>query len=254
MEYVLYVTKKILTTTMYPVGATLILLIAGIALLLKGRKKVGMFFVAGSCIILLVFSMGWTGMALLKPLEDEAGPYGEPAKLRAAGVKYIVVLAGSSVQDQLSPADRWQGSILRLLEGIRLWSALPGTKLVLSGGAPSSADAMATLPMQLGVPRDAMILETRALDTADEVKLFMPIVGDEQFALVTSACHLPRALEQFRAKGTKPIPCPCDFRTKQTPPLLFLLIPGGGLENSQIALHEYYGRLFYWLKSKVAAR
>ena len=128
MEYVLYGTKKILTTTMYPVGATLILLIAGIALLLKGRKKVGMFFVAGSCIILLVFSMGWTGMALLKPLEDEAGPYGEPAKLRAAGVKYIVVLAGSSVQDQLSPADRWQGSILRLLEGIRLWSALPGTK------------------------------------------------------------------------------------------------------------------------------
>ncbi|MCX5874223.1 MAG: YdcF family protein, partial [Deltaproteobacteria bacterium] len=81
---------------------------------------------------------------------------------------------------------------------------------------------------------------------------FMPIVGNERFALVTSACHLPRALEQFRAKGTKPIPCPCDFRTKQTPPLLFLLIPGGGLENSQIALHEYYGRLFYWLTARVA--
>lgn len=252
MEYFLYVTKKILTATIYPVGATLIFLIVGIALLSRRWKKFGLFFVSFACVILLVFSLGWTGLALLKPLEDEAGPYADPAKLRAAGVKYIVVLGGSSVRDQLSPADRWERSVLRLLEGIRLWRAMPGTKLVLSGGAPSSADAMASLPIQLGVPRDAMILETRALDTSDEAKLFKPIVGNDRFALVTSASHLPRALEQFRSKGTKPIPCPCDFRTKQQPPLLFLLIPGGGLENSQIALHEYYGRLFYWLKARIA--
>lgn len=252
MEYVFYIMKKILTATMYPIGATSIFLIAGIVLLSKGWKKVGLSFVSVACIILLVFSLGWTGLVLLKPLEDEAGFYGDPVKLRSEGVKCIVVLAGACVNEGLSPSDRWNGSVLRLLEGVRLWRAMPETKLALSGGAPSSADAMAILPLELGVPREAMILETRALDTADEVRLFKPIVGNQPFALVTSASHLPRAIQQFRAKGTKPIPCPCDFRTKQQPSLLFQLIPGAGMENSKIALHEYYGRFFYWLKSRVA--
>ena len=107
--------------------------------------------------------------------------------------------------------------------------------------------------MRLGVPRESLILETRALDTDDEANLFKPIVRNAPFALVTSASHMPRALRLFRSKGMNPLPCPCDFRAKRRQPLFVLLSPNAdGLYNSEIALHEYYGRMFYWLKGLIA--
>ena len=52
--------------------------------------------------------------------------------------------------------------------------------------------------------------------------------------------------------GTNPIPCPCDFRTTRRPILYQLLMPSGaGLYYSEVALKEYYGRLFYWVKSLI---
>ena len=104
--------------------------------------------------------------------------------------------------------------------------------------------------MQFGVPRDALIIETRAIDTSDEVELFKPIVGSEPFALVTAAFHMPRALYQFRSKGTNPMPCTCEFQTRRGDWTIWMLLPTVlGLERSQTALHEYYGRLFYWIKN-----
>ena len=140
-------------------------------------------------------------------------------------MEYIVVLGGTSFTNEMSASDIWDRSVLRLLEGVRLWKDMPGAKLVLSGGAPSSAEVMAVLPMRLQVPRESLILETRALDTDDEANLFKPIVGDTPFALVTSASHIPRALRLFRSNGMNPLPCPCDFRAKRQRPLFVLFSP-----------------------------
>ncbi|MDA8405993.1 MAG: YdcF family protein [Deltaproteobacteria bacterium] len=252
MQYFLFVTKKVVSVMIYPVGLTLALGFMALVMFIKKRNRSGVVLLSLAGITLLAFSLVWTGLALLRPLENEAGPYADPAKLRAAGVEYIVVLGGTSFTKEMSASDIWDRSVLRLLEGIRLWKEIPEAKLVLSGGAPSSSEMMAVLPIRLGVPRESLILETRALDTDDEANLFKPIVGAAPFALVTSASHIPRAIRLFSGKGMNPLPCPCDFRAKRRQPLFVLLSPNAdGLYNSGIALHEYYGRIFYWLKGLI---
>jgi len=210
---------------------------------------------AGS-IWLLVMSLPITGFLLMRPLEIEAGGYGNPSELAKEGVRYIVVLSGDTVTGDSSPTDRWGHSILRVMEGIRLRQGIPNSILVLSGasspGSQSQADAMATLPSQLGVPKQSLMLETRAWDTIDEAKLFAHVVGKEPFALVTSATHLPRSMEIFRNLGLKPLGCPCDFRTKKWPATERWFLPGAeGLLDSEYAIHEYLGRLWFMIRTVV---
>ena len=97
---------------------------------LKKRNRAGIVLLSAAGITLLAFSLVWTGLALLRPLEDEAGPYADPAKLRSAGVEYIVVLGGTSFTSEMSASDIWDRSVLRLLEGVSLWKDIPGAKLV----------------------------------------------------------------------------------------------------------------------------
>jgi uncharacterized SAM-binding protein YcdF (DUF218 family) len=244
-----FVIKKMLSVAIYPIGLTFILIFLALILSRNHRRRAARILFITAGLTLLFFSLGWTAHILVKSLEDEAGPYADPAKLRDAGIKFIVVLGVTAVKPDKSPSDRWDRSVLRLLEGWRLWREIPNSKLVLSGGAVSYADAMAVLPESLGVPRGAMILETRALDTDDEARLFQPIVGPHPFALVTSATHIPRAMSMFRGRGMNPIACPCDFMAIRTPSLYELCLPKAyWLNDSEIALHEYYGRLLYWLK------
>lgn len=90
---------------------------------------------------------------------------------------------------------------------------------MLSGGSgpgeQSEAQAMAALPSELGVPRENLLLETRAWDTLDEARIFGPLVGKEPFALVARAEHIARAMEIFEAYGLRPMPCPYDFLTTE---------------------------------------
>ena len=78
--------------------------------------------------------MGWSGYALLKTLEDEAGPYADPSRLKQAGIKYIVVLGGTGIYDDMFPPDTWESVNPRFLEAVRLWCAVPGAMLLMSGG------------------------------------------------------------------------------------------------------------------------
>ena len=252
MDSTLYIVKKILTAVAYPSGACLLLLSAGLILLVKHRKRVGTLLVMAATMMLLIFSMGWSGYALLKALETDAGPYADPSRLKQAVIKYIVVLGGTGIYDDLFPPDSWESVNPRFLEAVRLWRAVPGAMLMMSGGPGSSANSMEGLAVRFGIPKEAMILETSAMDTASEAHSISKLVSKEPFALVTSAFHMPRALQQFRAAGTNPIPCPCDYRTTREWPMYQFLVPSGaGLYYSEVALKEYYGRLFYWVKEQI---
>ena len=65
-----------------------------------------------------------------------------------------------------------------------MWREMPNTKLVLSRRTLNSVDARADDLRRFGVPSEALLIfEPEALDTADEVTLFKPIVGSEPFAV-----------------------------------------------------------------------
>jgi uncharacterized SAM-binding protein YcdF (DUF218 family) len=246
-----FLLKKLISCFLYPLGFSILLSLLG-ALIWRRNKasRLGPFLMVFAMVWLMVMSFPITGYLLRHPLESEAGPYADPKVLAQKGVRYIVVLGASTVTDEAAPVDRWEQGVFRLMEGVRLWRGFSGAVLILSGGSypgkTSNAEAMAVLPEMLGVPRKALVLETRAWDTMDEARFFKEIVGNKPFALVTSALHMSRSVALFRSIGADPIPCPCDFRTARLPAWYTWFLPSvHGLGNSHEALHEYIGRL--WL-------
>ena len=132
MEQLFFVAQKIVLRLIFPVCLSLLLGIGGI--ILWQRRRVACLLVSLSLAWLFVMSFPVTGLLLVKSLESRAGPYADPASLTAAGVRYIVVLSGEFREGDLLSADRLGCSVLRLVEGVRLWRGVPGCKLVVTGG------------------------------------------------------------------------------------------------------------------------
>jgi len=254
MEAVGYFAKKLVSTFCYPLSFSLLVLFVGIILWrARRRPRAGFALTLTAAMLLVVVSFPVTGYVLTKALETEAGPYADPSELKRRGVKYIVVLGAELVTAERTPADRMGNSLFRVMEGIRLWRGIEDGVLVLSGGSmpgtSSEAEAMAALPMELGVPRKALVLETGAWDTEGEARIFSRLVGKEPFALVTSALHIPRAMRHFQSLGLNPIACPCEFKIAR--PLLryqWFWPNADALLRSQMAIHEYLGRAWLTLK------
>lgn len=258
MDFLQFILKKIVSLIFYPLQFAGLLWLAGIiAWIAKPRSKSGFALVLASGIWLLVMACPMTSFVLLKPLEKMAGPYADPEDLARKDVQYIVVLGGDIRAGDLTPADRVaNSSLVRVMEGIRLWKGVPGSRLVVSGGSDSrdlmtTAEGMGILAQSLGVPKTAIIMEDLSWDTEQEAKLLKPTLEKSRFALVTSALHMNRALMNFRRVGLDPIPAPADFHFKKFAYTIKSVLPG--LENLGIAqgcIHEYLGTLFLILKQR----
>jgi len=225
--------------------------------ILRPRRRVGFILVLSGSLVLLVMSLPLTGSRLVRSLELKAGEYADPRELSRNDVKWIVVLGGDLRAGELSPADRVAySSLVRVMEGIRLWKAMPKSKLVLSGGTYSTQKmttglGMALLARALGVPENAIVVESQSWDTQGEARHLKPILGKDKFALVTSAYHMRRSVLSFKRAGLDPIPAPADFMTKggfQLGVRTFLPSPMA-LELSQTAIHEYLGTLWLTIMS-----
>jgi uncharacterized SAM-binding protein YcdF (DUF218 family) len=253
----IFVIQKVVLRLLFPVGVSLLFGIMG--LLMWRRRRWSFFLMAAGVVWLLVFSFPVTGLELIGSIEAKAGPYANPQQLLKKGVKFIVVLSGGFRDGNISVPDRLGCSVLRLMEGVRLWRSVPGARLVVTGGMTpglspdmSLAQALKDMAVGLGVPREAILMEDKSWTTRDQSMFIKPIVGKEPFALVTSAYHLPRSLLLFRLAGLDPIPAPCDFLAKKYYYDYETLVPqADGLLLSQIATKEYlatwWARLRAWI-------
>lgn len=125
----------------------------------------------------------------------------------------------------------------------------------MSGGkgrntSVSDAELMADLSIQLGVPRNDIILERDSMSTEDEAKLLKPVVRDESFLLVTSASHMPRSMGLFRKMGMNPIPAPTGHLVKQYRDNISFMPSVSNLKKSQAAFYE----ILRMLKEKILGR
>ncbi len=253
----LFVVKKIVIRLLFPVCISLLLGVTGI--ILRREKRWSHVLMAAGVWWLLVFSFPVTGLELIRTLEAKAGPYADPQTLARDGVKFIVVLSGGFRDGDLSPSDRLGSSVLRLIEGVRLWRDLPAAKIVVTGGKTpglspdmSLAQALCDMAIEMGVPKDAIIQEDKSWTTEDQAALTRPIVGKDPFALVTSAYHLPRSLLLFRMAGLHPLPAPCDFLARKYYYDYETLVPQAwGLMLSQIATKEYLATWWAQIKDRL---
>ena len=194
----------------------------------KGRLSVWLVILATAW--LLVTSLPITAYLIMRPLEDMAGPSANPETLKQLGVQYLLVLGGGG------PADR------RVVEGVRLFRHLPNTCLIVSGGMRAQVNSIGEFPVEMGVPKEAVIIGKQVFDTEDEAGSFGKIVGKRPFALITSAYHIPRAMRLFRIAGLNPVAAPCEYRAKELDPFPMYLLPSAdALLKTQLAMHEYLG-------------
>ncbi len=237
MHEVVFVLQKIFLSLVFPVSVALVL---GLAALLVWRRRRIAFWLLLACLTwLLVTSVPLTGKLLIRTLETAAFRQGD-----------------------LTSGDRVGCSMVRLVEGIRLWRGIPGCKLVVTGGRipglsedMSIAEGLADVAHAQGVPRDAMMLEVDSWTTEDQARLVAGIVGKERFALVTSAYHMPRSLMLFRFEGLDPIPAPADYISRKITVDYATLVPQAeGLLTSEIAIREYVAKWLLAAKYWIARR
>jgi uncharacterized SAM-binding protein YcdF (DUF218 family) len=261
----MFLFKKIFSRFLFPIPLCLEVLLAGLLLLWFTRKqKTGKTVVTLAAVLLFLLGSHFFSSLLLTPLESRYPPPfitpGAPAAVGLTEVKFIVVLGNGFRPDASRPVETQldDGSIARLVEGVRVSKRLHCCKLLLSGGpgpdgVPSIAQAMAQLAQELGVDRQDMILEAQSRDTEDEARLVAPIVGEQPFILVTEASHMPRAMALFRKQATHPIADPVSFRTSSSLAMTpdDVLPSAEELRSSERAIYEYLGLAWEKIRGKI---
>jgi uncharacterized SAM-binding protein YcdF (DUF218 family) len=254
----MFLLKKIVAPLFFPLPVCLELLAVGLFLLwFTRRQKAGKIVVSVATGLLALLSLSFTGRMLLAPLEREHAPVPSPDP--ASGAKHVLVLAGAHVTDPRLPltSQLGSGSLVRLVEGIRLYRRIPGATLILSGGRPfdpvATADVMAQMARELGVPASDIRRESASRDTKDQARLLAETIGDAPFYMVTSASHMPRAVALFRKQGLRPIPAPTGHTVRRGggwSPALFYPSPGA-LCVAHAATYEYLGLAWAWLRGQI---
>jgi uncharacterized SAM-binding protein YcdF (DUF218 family) len=254
----MFLFKKIVAPFLFPLPLCLLLLVTGLALLwLTRRQRAGKLLVTAGVALLTALSYGFVSERLVVSLERRHAP----ADVRAVAsrqYRWVVVLgAGTSADAELPAATRLsEASLARLVEGVRLHRALPGSRLVVSGGpvfgSGSDAEAMRDLAVELGVEPSSIVTEAESPDTESQAVNLRPVVGEEEFLLVTSASHMPRSLALFEKAGTKPAPAPAHFTAQRGGLSPSSFFPGsGGLRRAETAFHEYLGLAWAKLRGRI---
>ncbi|MFC4871585.1 YdcF family protein [Negadavirga shengliensis] len=162
----------------------------------------------------------------------------------------VLVLGSGGLPDPDLPASQQMSSAsqARVLEAYRIWKTFPEVTLVMSSagreGYVSQAQIYANALREWGVPESSVQVIPTPLTTIEEARDFKRMYpGEDRLILVTSALHMPRAMEVFRKQGLKPVAAPTSF--------LYRPHPGGSrygyvpslqsLANWQKVLHEWLG-------------
>ncbi|MGB8698682.1 MAG: YdcF family protein [Thermosynechococcaceae cyanobacterium] len=253
--------SKLLPLFLYPIGlSSLLLAIAMIVFWKRPRIAAGLM---GTALGVLLFSSNiWVAQFLVQGLELQYRPV-DPLPKAAA----IVVLGGSTrppIPPRTWPEVNEGGD--RVLYGARLYRAGKAPQVILSGGRiawegsnPPEAQDMKTMMIFMGVPEQALRLDSTSLNTyqnAVNVKQILTQAHiDGPILLVTSAIHMPRSMAIFKKQGIQAIAAPTDYlfdeesSTEGVLDFILQVVPDAeALFRTTIALKEYVGMWVYRLQ------
>jgi uncharacterized SAM-binding protein YcdF (DUF218 family) len=241
--------KKLIGWCLSPLGLSMLLLGAGVVVGFTRRRRLGRGLVFAGFVVLVVFSLGPVADGLSRSLEQRY-----PALMPAApldGIAAVAVLGARYEPEPGRPATAWlqTAGLERLVEGVRVLWLAPGSRMVVSGwgGArdPSTAEVMARAAVSLGVDPSRIVRIDSPRDTAEEVAALHALVGTRRVVIVTSAEHMPRAMELAAQAGLDAVAAPASVARSVSDAGLRAWVPSAdALFHSTAAIHEWLGRLW----------
>jgi uncharacterized SAM-binding protein YcdF (DUF218 family) len=230
---------KILQQLLLPSSFILVLILIGLILwLVSKKKKLGKILMIAGILLYYLFSITTVSNCLLLPLENKYSPLSEEEMEKA---DEIVLLLGGKEADVLRGSEVLRISYLRDRE----------VKIIISGTdplLPTSEEALGVKKffVSRGLEEENIIIEGRSRNTWENIRNVKEIVGEEPFFLVTSAYHMERAKREFEKVEANFIPAPTDFKVKTEKYNALDFFPDAqNLRNSDLAVHEYLGILWY---------
>lgn len=226
------------------VGALLALVLAAFRL-----RRLALLVLGLAVAHVVILSFPPVSDALMGSLERQARA--AAALAPACCYEAIVVLGGGigAAHPPELPDPHLNDGADRIWHAARLWKRGVAPRIIVSGGSflalhggppTTEADAMRVFLIDLGVPADAITDEGKALNTIENIRNVRAIVGKGRVALVTSAYHMPRALQLAARAGLNVGAFPTDYQEVPEVRLPWdnWLPSIGGLSQSNLALRE----------------
>lgn len=229
----------------------ILLLLAMVMTWFRPLRRIGLWL--GVPVTLLVIAIGLAPSFdwMIRPLEDYYPVPALPAK-----VDGIIVLGGSE-EAGLAVAHGGQpqvnGAADRLIAFADLSRRYPEARLIFTGRGAwaaraqySEADVARSVLGMMGVDTTRVQFEAESRNTIENaeysLRLARPKPG-ETWLLITSAMHMPRAVNCFRAVGWPVLPYPVDFASGGDGPASFQ--PLHALGRLDMAAQEWVGLAAY---------
>jgi uncharacterized SAM-binding protein YcdF (DUF218 family) len=258
-----FIARLILSLVM-PLNLILIMFLAAIVFLLLKWYRASVYAGLTGFIILLISVTPVVPNLLVADLEGRHPVLQNPADLSldnpqlngdttAVREIHILVLGGGHSPDPwLPPTSRLSERALgRLTEGIRLHRMIPESRLILSGwsssGSESVAEVMGRAAVDLGVDSTRISVLSEPSNTCREARVYNREFGPgNPLILVTSATHMPRAMQLFRQNGLDPVAAPTGFRIKFHPDrrYFYMETDASNIGKLEGAIKEYIGMVW----------
>jgi uncharacterized SAM-binding protein YcdF (DUF218 family) len=260
VETALFLASKLFWMALRPNTLALLLAVAGLILVWRGRRFGRWPLALGLGWYVAVFVLPVSAMLTL-PLETRfARPAAPPSPVTG------IVVLGGAVEQELTAAHgipALNGAAERMTEAVALALRHPEARLIFTGGSaavvpggPTEADTARRLFAGLGLPATRLTFEDESRNTWENAvlthRLVQPKPG-ETWLLVTSASHMPRAVGCFRAAGWQPVAWPVNYTTGTTPRLWYNWPFPTRLNHAEGALREWIGLLAYRLMGRTDA-
>ncbi|WP_338647703.1 YdcF family protein [Flavobacterium sp. KS-LB2] len=196
-----------------------------LALIMYGIKsnnsKMFKFSGIAGILLFLVCSTSYVPKKLIYAIEKTYSPI-EPQKLDTTKFYYIHVLgAGTSLDTKLPATMNLSTTTLtRLIEGIRVFNHLQHAILVTSAASKdenhSQAEVAKEAAILLGINEQKIQMLATPTSTLEEAIAFKEKFGtNKNVIIVTSALHMPRAVEIFKDQDIRVLAAPTDYLYKE---------------------------------------
>jgi len=246
---------KLAKLMMSPYVLFITALFFGFVLLFSRRERLGKKVLGAALLFHIAFAILPTGHILLNTLEDR---FSQPT-LAGKKIDGIIVLGGSTNTLLSAARDQvvLQGNAERLTEFVKLARLYPHAQLVFTGGigllsgkGPTEAKITRQFFSEMGLDVERVVFEGQARNTVESAKnTFTLLKPDNQnWLLVTSARHMPRAMGLFQTAGWNIQAYPVDYLTAPKKTSAFSLSWPGDLSMFGGAIYEFAGLTVSWLR------